>query len=169
MELKFKNSKYYGTCAAIFGTCVFIFLFVFGLIVSTIIGQTDSNIEMTKIFGFIIVGIWILYSLCLLLFAKTVIVTKEQVIVQKGKKIVWKLNSEDIEECVYQSLTAGDFIMPSPNATAMIFKPKPNKSFSRKTRLGFVLSPTISLSLKNAKKMIEYGYNVRIIYSIHEQ
>lgn len=168
MELKFKNSDRLNLFVALFCSCGVTILFVFGFILSIIVGQTKDNILALEIFVSILLAIWIIYFIATFLFYKTIVVTEEKITLKKWKKILWSLNKEDISECVYQRLTGFNFY--SPNAAAMLFRLKGAKKFAvRKISKNLSTPYSITLSYKNVKKMLEIGYNIRIIDSIHEQ
>lgn len=168
MELKFKNSGMLNLFVALFCSCGVTILFAFGFIFTSIIGQTEDNILALEIFGSILLAIWIIYFIATFLFYKTVVVTEERITLKRRKKILWSLNKEDISECVYQRLTGFNFY--SPNAATMLFRLKDTKKFAvRKISKNFSTPYSIALTYKNVKKMLELGYNIRIIDSIHEQ
>ena len=168
MELKFKNSRMLNLFVALFCSGATVFLFAFGFIFTSIVGQTEDNILALEIFGAIMLFIWIMYFIFTFLVYKTIIVTEEKIIVKRRKKILWSLNREDISECVYERLTPHNFY--DPNAATMLFKLDDTKEYAmRKLSKNFSTPYCISLSYKNVKQMIEIGYNIKIIDSIHEQ
>ena len=156
MELKFKNSRMINLFVALFVSGVVSFLFAFGFIFTSIVGQTDDNILALEIFGAIMLFIWIMYFICTFLIYKTIIVTDDKITVTRRKKILWSLNREGIYECVYQRLTVHNFY--SPNAGDMLFKLDDTKEFAvRKLNKHFGTPYCISISYKNVKQMIGIG------------
>lgn len=168
MELKFKSSGMINLLVALFCSCGVTILFAFGFIVSSIAGQSERNILALEIFGSIFLAIWIIYFIATFLFYKTIVVTEEKITLKRWKKILWSLNKEDISECVYQRLTGFNFYRL--NAATMLFRLKDTKKFAvHKISKNFSTPYYITLSYKNVKKMLELGYSIRIIDSIHEQ
>lgn len=168
MELKFKSSNVNNLYIAIFCSCLIIFMFIFGIVGAKITGDSEHNILMLEIFGSLLLTIWVIYLISSFLFYKTIIVTEEKIILKRKNKCLWIINKEEISECIYKRLSIKNFY--SPNASTMLFKLKSTNKFARQKVSKNSSSPIyISLSYRNAKKMIGLGYNIRIIDTITEQ
>lgn len=158
--LKFRNGFYEKLCMAVLWTIGIVFLFAFGIVVSCIVGQSDQNLNLLgiKICGIMLCCIWILFLLSAFVFTKKVIVTKDKIVVKRWGRELWSLDGNDIKECICYYNCALYFDIPNERIMKFILKSTDNYAM-RRCKFGRYKC-AIYLSVKNAKKMAEMGYNV---------
>ena len=161
MKIKFRNALNIKFSNALLASFCIVILYLIGLILQLILEDLTDNILALKIFGIILLIIWIIFFLFAFVFHRTVEITKEQIVLYKRKKIIWVIKREDILECIYAKF----FVNKSyyPVAGDMSFKLKPNGRWAkRKLRKGIYIDMSIGISYANVKKMIELGYTIKI-------
>lgn len=158
--LKFRNAFHEKLCMAVLWTIGIVFLFAFGIVVSCIVGQSDQNLNLLgiKICGIMLCCIWILFFLSVFVFTKKVVVTKDKIVVKRWGRELWSLDGNDIKECMCYYNSALYFDIPNERIMKFILKSTDGYAM-RRCRFG-CYECTIYLSVKNAKKMAEMGYNV---------
>lgn len=161
MIIKFRNALNIKFSITLLASFCIVILYLIGLIFQLISKDLRYNILALKIFGIILLIIWISFLLFAFVFHRTVEITKEQIVLYKRRKIIWAIKKEDILECVYVKF----FVNKSyyPNAGDMSFKLKPNGRWAmKKLREGLYIDMSIGISYANVKKMIDLGYAVKI-------
>ena len=158
--LKFRNAFHEKLCMAVLWTIGIVFLFAFGIVVSCIVGQSDQNLNLLgiKICGIMLCCIWILFFLSVFVFTKKVVVTKDKIVVKRCGRELWSLDGNDIKECKCYYNNALYFTIP--NERMMEFVLKSTDSCAVKKCIFGYYERRIYISVKNAKKMAEMGYNV---------
>lgn len=156
--LKFRNGFYGKLFTTIFCTVCIVFLCAFGIFGSWIAGQSDRISWGIKVFGIIFCCTWILFFLSAFVFTKKVIVTKDKIVVKRWGRELWSLDGNDIKECMCYYNSALYFDIPNERIMKFILKSTDGYAM-RRCRFG-CYKCTIYLSVKNAKKMAEMGYNV---------
>ena len=156
--LKFRNGFYGKLFTTIFCTVCIVFLCAFGIFGSWIAGQSDRISWGIKVFGIIFCCTWILFFLSAFVFTKKVVVTKDKIVVKRLGRELWSLDGNDIKECMCYYNSALYFDIPNERITKFILKSTDGYAM-RRCRFG-CYKCTIYLSVKNAKKMAEMGYNV---------
>lgn len=168
MKIKFRNALNIKFSNALLASFCIIILYLIGLILQLIFKDPKNNILAFKIFGGILLIIWVIFFLFAFVFHRTVEITKEQIVLYKRKKIIWVIKREDILECVYAKI----FVNRSyyPEAGDMSFKLKPYGRWAkRKLREGIYIGMSIGISHANVKKMIEMGYAIKISNEIEKK
>lgn len=112
--------------------------------------------------GIIFCCIWLLFFLSAFVFTKKVIVTKDKIILKKYGKELWSLDSKDLKECRCYYVCALDFTVPNIRRMEFILKGIDDDCAMWKAKKNYYDRCSISLSVKNAKKMAEMGYNVNL-------
>ena len=161
MKIKFRNALNIKFSNALLASFCVIILYLIGLILQLILKDSKNDILEFKIFGMILLIIWIIFFLFAFVFHRTVEITKERIVLYKRKKIIWVIKREDILECVYAKF----FVNKSyyPEAGDMSFKLKPNgRRAKRKLREGVYVDNSIGISYRNVKRMMELGYSITI-------
>ena len=160
--LKFRNDFHEKLCMAVLWTIGIVFLFAFGIVVSCIVGQSDQNLNLLgiKICGIMLCCIWILFFLSVFVFTKKVVVTKDKIAVKRWGRELWSLDSNDLKECRCFYICALYFTVPNARTMKFILKGIDDDYAMWKTKRSYYVRCSISLSVKNAKKMAEMGYNV---------
>ena len=156
--LKFRNGFYGKLFTTIFCAVGIVFLCAFGIFGSWIAGQSDRIPWGIKIFGIIFCCVWLLFFLSAFVFTKKVIVTKDKIVVKRCGRELWSLDGNDIKECMCYYNSALYFDIPNERIMKFILKSIDGYAM-RRCRFG-CYKCTIYLSVKNAKKMAEMGYNV---------
>lgn len=156
--LKFRNGFYGKLFTTIFCTVCIVFLCAFGIFGSWIAGQSDRISWGIKVFGIIFCCTWILFFLSAFVFTKKVVVTKNKIVVKRLGRELWSLDGNDIKECMCYYNSALYFDIPNERIMKFILKSIDGYAM-RRCRFG-CYKCTIYLSVKNAKKMAEMGYNV---------
>ena len=156
--LKFRNGFYGKLFTTIFCTVCIVFLCAFGIFGSLIAGQSDRIPWGIKIFGIIFCCVWLLFFLSAFVFTKKVVVTKDKIVVKRWGRELWSLDGNDIKECMCYYNSALYFDIPNERIMKFILKSTDGYAM-RRCRFG-CYKCTIYLSVKNAKKMAEMGYNV---------
>ena len=156
--LKFRNAFHEKLCMAVLWTIGIVFLCAFGIFGSWISGQSDRNPWGIKICGIIFCCVWLLFFLSAFVFTKKVIVTKDKIVVKRWGRELWSLDGNDIKECMCYYNSALYFDIPNERIMKFILKSTDGYAM-RRCRFG-CYKCTIYLSVKNAKKMAEMGYNV---------
>ena len=156
--LKFRNGFYGKLFTTIFCTVCIVFLCAFGIFGSWIAGQSDRNLWEIKICGIIFCCIWLLFFLSAFVFTKKVVVTKDKIVVKRCGRELWSLDGNDIKECKCYYNNALYFTIP--NERMMEFVLKSTDSCAVKKCIFGYYERRIYISVKNAKKMAEIGYNV---------
>ena len=156
--LKFRNGFYGKLFTTIFCTVCIVFLCAFGIFGSWIAGQSDRIPWGIKIFGIIFCCVWLLFFLSAFVFTKKVVVTKDKIVVKRCGRELWSLDGNDIKECMCYYNSALYFDIPNERIMKFILKSTDGYAM-RRCRFG-CCKCTIYLSVKNAKKMAEMGYNV---------
>lgn len=156
--IKFRNGFYGKLFTAIFCAVCVVFLCAFGIFGSLIAGQSDRIPWGIKIFGIMFCCVWLLFFLSALMFTKKVVVTKNKIVVKRLWQELWSLDGNDIKECMcyYNSALYFDI----PNERIMKFILKSTDSCAVKKCIFGYYERRIYISVKNAKKMAEMGYNV---------
>lgn len=161
MEIKFRNALNKKFVNAILASLGVIILYLIGLIFQILFKEKLNNILAVKIFGVILLIIWMIFFLCAVVFNRTVVITNEHIVLYKGNKIVWEIKRKDILQCDYAKF----FVNKSfyPDAGDMSFKLRPNgRRAMRKLRDGIYVEMSIGISYANVEKMVELGYVVKI-------
>lgn len=158
--LKFRNGFYGKLFTTIFCTVCIVFLCAFGIFGSLIAGQSDRIPWGIKIFGIIFCCVWLLFFLSAFVFTKKVVVTKDKIVVKRLGRELWSLDSNDLKECRCYYVCALYFTVPNARTMEFILKGIDDDYAMWKTKRSYYVRCSISLSVKNAKKMAEMGYNV---------
>ena len=156
--LKFRNAFHEKLCMAVLWTIGIVFLCAFGIFGSWISGQSDRNPWGIKICGIIFCCVWLLFFLSAFVFTKKVVVTKDKIVVKRCGRELWSLDGNDIKECKCYYNNALYFTIP--NERMMEFVLKSTDSCAVKKCIFGYYERRIYISVKNAKKMAEMGYNV---------
>lgn len=130
--LKFKNALYAVLYFACFASCCLLFVCIFGIIVTYIVG------DFKELFLSIFIGlvgmpsIWLI-AVFVILLNRTVVISAEEIKMCRGKKIIWIIKREEIQECIYNAMKWYEFLFPvsAINGFALQFKLK-EKGISRK-------------------------------------
>lgn len=161
--LKFRNGFYGKLFTTIFCTVCIVFLCAFGIFGSLIAGQSDRNPWGIKICGIIFCCVWLLFFLSAFVFTKKVIVTKDKIVVKRLGRELLSLDGNDIKECMCYYNSALYFDIPNERIMKFILKGVDDDCDDYamwKTKKNYHIRCSITLSVKNAKKMAEMGYNV---------
>ena len=156
--LKFRNGFYGKLFTTIFCAVCIVFLCAFGIFGSWIAGQSDRIPWGIKIFGIMFCCVWLLFFLSAFVFTKKVVVTKDKIVVKRWGRELWSLDGNDIKECKCYYNNALYFTIP--NERMMEFVLKSTDSCAVKKCIFGYYERRIYISVKNAKKMAEMGYNV---------
>ena len=156
--LKFRNGFYGKLFTTIFCAVCVVFLCAFGIFGSWIAGQSDRIPWGIKIFGIMFCCVWLLFFLSVFVFTKKVVVTKDKIVVKRCGRELWSLDGNDIKECKCYYNNALYFTIP--NERMMEFVLKSTDSCAVKKCIFGYYERRIYISVKNAKKMAEMGYNV---------
>lgn len=156
--LKFRNAFHEKLCMAVLWTIGIVFLCAFGIFGSWISGQSDRNPWGIKICGIIFCCVWLLFFLSAFVFTKKVVVMKDKIIIKRLGRELWSLDGDDIKECKCYYNNALYFTIP--NERMMEFVLKSTDSCAVKKCIFGYYERRIYISVKNAKKMAEMGYNV---------
>lgn len=156
--IKFRNGFYGKLFTAIFCAVCVVFLCAFGIFGSLIAGQSDRIPWGIKIFGIMFCCVWLLFFLSVFVFTKKVVVTKDKIVVKRYGRELWSLDGNDIKECKCYYNNALYFTIP--NERMMEFVLKSTDSCAVKKCIFGYYERRIYISVKNAKKMAEMGYNV---------
>lgn len=156
--LKFRNAFHEKLCMAILYSVGIVFSCLFVSVLSRIASQSDRIPMGVRIFSIAFGCIWILFFLSAFVFTKKVVVTKDKIVVKRLGRELWSLDGNDIKECMcyYNSALYFDI----PNERIMKFILKSTDSCAVKKCIFGYYECRIYISVKNAKKMAEMGYNV---------
>lgn len=156
--LKFRNAFHEKLCMAVLYSVGIVFSCLFVSVLSWIAGQSDSIPMGVRIFSIAFGCVWLLFFLSAFVFTKKVIVTKDKIVVKRWGRELWSLDGNDIKECMCYYNSALYFDIPNERIMKFILKSIDGYAM-RRCRFG-CYKCTIYLSVKNAKKMAEMGYNV---------
>lgn len=135
-----------------------VFSCLFVSVLSRIASQSDRIPMGVRIFSIAFGCTWILFFLSAFVFTKKVVVTKDKIVVKRCGRELWSLDGNDIKECMCYYNSALYFDIPNERIMKFILKSTDGYAM-RRCRFG-CYKCTIYLSVKNAKKMAEMGYNV---------
>lgn len=156
--LKFRNAFHEKLCMAILYSVGIVFSCLFVSVLSRIASQSDRIPMGVRIFSIAFGCTWILFFLSAFVFTKKVVVTKDKIVVKRCGRELWSLDGNDIKECMCYYNSALYFDIPNERIMKFILKSTDGYAM-RRCRFG-CYKCTIYLSVKNAKKMAEMGYNV---------
>ena len=86
--------------------------------------------------------------------------TKDKIVVKKYGRELWSLDSNDLKECRCSQITGEFVVMPFVRSMEFIVKGIDDDCAMWKNKKNYYHRCVIGLSVKNAKKMAEMGYNV---------
>lgn len=156
--LKFRNAFHEKLCMAILYSVGIVFSCLFVSVLSRIASQSDRIPMGVRIFSIAFGCTWILFFLSAFVFTKKVVVTKDKIVVKRCGRELWSLDGNDIKECKCYYNNALYFTIP--NERMMEFVLKSTDSCAVKKCIFGYYERRIYISVKNAKKMAEMGYNV---------
>ena len=160
--IKFRNGFHEKLCVAVVWTVVCVLLYALCVIGSLITNQVKSIVLGLKIFGYMSLVGWLLFFLSAFVFTKKVVVTRDKIVLKKYGKELWSLDSKDLKECRCYYACALDFTVPNIRRMEFILKGIDDDCAMWKTKKNYYFRCSIVLSVKNAKKMAEMGYNVKL-------
>lgn len=161
-QLKFKNAY----CAVLYVACYasvcVIFSCAFGIIMTYFFENARDFTTVIVIGLLILLSVW-LTATFLVLLSRTVVVTSEEIILRRGKKVKWIMKKEEIQECIYNEMKWYYFLIPisTINSFSLQFKLKEKKKISKEYCV---------LSSRQVKKIQEtFNYPIRVIQTVYEQ
>lgn len=158
--LKFRNAFHEKLCMAILYSVGIVFSCLFVSVLSRIASQSDRIPMGVRIFSIAFGCTWILFFLSAFVFTKKVVVTKDKIVVKKYGRELWSLDSNDLKECRCSQITGEFVVMPFVRSMEFIVKGIDDDCAMWKNKKNYYHRCVIGLSVKNAKKMAEMGYNV---------
>lgn len=153
-QLKYKNGVLQSILAAVALTILLFIGFLIAFFLAYLFGD-GFYISVLIVFLSLIALIWLLMVLRLI-FSGTVIITDDEIKLCQGKRVKWRLQKSDIEECRYNKITWHDFILPIgiENMALLQFKLK-GKGVSRNN---------CSLSIKQVNRICDvFGCSLKIM------
>lgn len=161
-ELKYKNALYAIIYCACFITICIILCCVFGIII-TYFFEHVRDFTLVCIIGVSLIGgVWIIAGLVIMLQG-TVVVTEHEIKYYRWRTEKWRINKEDICECIYNKFHWYDFLLPitAINAFILSFRLKEGVISQKKY---------CSLSLKMVKEIHDtFHYPIRDIDTVFKQ
>ena len=140
---------------------VFFLVLIFYLL-CVIFGEPVELSLLIKIPGIILLSVWGLYFVVCIATYKTVVVTKDKIVVKKYGRELWSLDSNNLKECRCSQITGEFVVMPFVRSMEFIVKGIDDDYAMWKNKKNYYNKCKIGLSVKNAKKMAELGYNVNL-------
>lgn len=158
--IKMVNAALQNFIFTVWVNCVVVFLVLILCLLGIIFGEPVELSLLIKIPGIILLSVWGLYFVVSIVTYKTVIITKDKIVVKKYGRELWSLDSNDLKECRCSQITGEFVVMPFVRSMEFIVKGIDDDYAMWKNKKNYYHRCVIGLSVKNAKKMAEMGYNV---------
>ena len=158
--IKMVNAALQNFIFTVWVNCVVVFLVLIFCLLGIIFGEPVELSLLIKIIGIILLSVWGLYFVVSIATYKTVIITKDKIVVKKYGRELWSLDSNDLKECRCSQITGEFVVMPFVRSMEFIVKGIDDDCAMWKNKKNYYHRCVIGLSVKNAKKMAEMGYNV---------
>ncbi len=151
MELRFKNGTANKLLVAVRCSCIIMCLCLMVLVIGFF--EKDQKVIVLKsllIFLSILAFVWVIFFFSAYVFCSIVIVTEDEIILKRKKRIILQLNRTEINKCIYWKIFANKDVYL--DGGTLSFKMKNHVRIDRE----------IGISYKNVKKLIKMGYDIEI-------